>query len=230
MAKMRSVEPALQPLPSNLPSVAAVSSGKRTLAADSAGELFLSQDTGQHWKRVAMQWKGKVTQLQLADSISTGGALSIVHGGAPEQGLAEVKGTVVDSTGTVIAGAIVEARAYTEKVTAAEKRTIVTNRTGGYDLAALPPGGYRITISAPGFKTSQHDLTLQPQDIALLSPTLQVGAVAETVAVQGAYADTTDEIGAIKAKRPQSPPLFRLTTDSGAVWLSSDGLHWQPAP
>jgi hypothetical protein len=146
------------------------------------------------------------------------------------QGLAEVKGTVVDSTGAAIAGATVEARAYAEKAMAAGKRTIVTNRTGGYDLAALPPGGYRITISAPGFETSQHDLTLQPQDIAVLSPTLKVGAVAETVTVQGAYADKTDEVGAIRVKRPQSPPLFRLTTDSGAVWLSSDGLHWQLAP
>jgi hypothetical protein len=207
-----------------------VSSGSRTLAADSTGTLFLSQDAGQHWKRVSAPWKGKVTQLQLADSVSKGGALSIVRGGAPVQGLAEVKGTVVDSTGAAITGATVEARAYAEEATAAGKRTVVTNRTGGYDLAALPPGGYRITISAPGFVTSQHDLTLQPQDIAVLATTLTVGAVAETVTVQGAYADTTDEIGAIKAKRPQSPPLFRLTTDTGAVWLSSDGLHWQPAP
>jgi hypothetical protein len=49
MAKMRSVQPALQPLPSKLPAATVVSSGTRTLAADSAGALFLSLDAGQHW-------------------------------------------------------------------------------------------------------------------------------------------------------------------------------------
>ncbi len=71
MAKLQSGKPALQPLPSSLPVAAVVSSGSRTLTADSAGALFLSLDAGQHWTRVATQWKGKVTQLRLAPAAAT---------------------------------------------------------------------------------------------------------------------------------------------------------------
>jgi len=40
---------------------------------------------------------------------------------------------------------------------------------------------------------------------------------------------------AIHVISPPNPPapsnvLFQLTTDSGAVWLSRDGTHWDPAP
>jgi hypothetical protein len=53
-------------LPSNLPSAASASNGRRMLAADTAGTLFLSKNGGKHWKTVKPQWQGKVTLLALS--------------------------------------------------------------------------------------------------------------------------------------------------------------------
>jgi hypothetical protein len=53
-------------LPSNLPSAASASNGRRMLAADTAGALFVSKNGGKHWKPVTPQWQGKVTQLALS--------------------------------------------------------------------------------------------------------------------------------------------------------------------
>ena len=57
-------------LPSKLPAAASVSSAARTLAADTAGALFLSVDAGRHWQPVAAAWPGKVAQLRLAPAPS----------------------------------------------------------------------------------------------------------------------------------------------------------------
>jgi len=138
MAKLQSVEPALQPLPSKLPTAAVVSSASRTLAADSDGALFLSLDSGQHWTRVATQWKGKVMQLRLA----------------PPAAMQLRQEQLRDSD---------EARAPAAADTGAD------------------------TISPPA---------------AAPAPT----------------------------KSPVPAAVFQLVTNKGAAWLSSDGLHWQPAP
>jgi hypothetical protein len=70
MAKKRNLRAAplqsSEALPSNLPTTWLVSSGARTLAADTAGALFLSLDAGRHWQPVAAAWPGKVAQLKLA--------------------------------------------------------------------------------------------------------------------------------------------------------------------
>jgi hypothetical protein len=133
MAAMQSVRPALPPLPSKLPVAAVVSSGSRTLAADSAGALFLTLDAGRHWKRVAAQWPGKVTQLRLAPAAAQLGGLEQLD------------------------------RDQASAAAAAD------------------------TISPP---------------VAAPAP----------------------------AKSPAPVAAFQLVTDSGAVWVSSDGLHWQPKP
>ena len=44
--------------------------GARSLAADTAGALFLSVDAGRHWQPVAAAWPGKVAQLRLAPAPS----------------------------------------------------------------------------------------------------------------------------------------------------------------
>jgi hypothetical protein len=58
------------PLPSNLTIVTIISNGHQTLAADTAGALFLSLDAGQHWTLVDQQWTGKAVQLSLTASPS----------------------------------------------------------------------------------------------------------------------------------------------------------------
>jgi hypothetical protein len=139
MAKLQSGKPAMQPLPSKLPTAAVVSSSTRMLAADSSGALFCSLDAGQHWTRVVSQWKGKVVQLRLAPAAAT-------QLNGQEQ--------LMDSD---------EARASAAADTRADN------------------------ISPPA---------------AAPAP----------------------------AKSPAPVTAFQLVTDKGAVWVSSDGLHWQRVP
>jgi hypothetical protein len=67
------IPPNAHPLPSKLPVITTAASGKLLLAADSAGALFYSANTGKSWKPVKPIWSGNVTQLAaLAESPGSG--------------------------------------------------------------------------------------------------------------------------------------------------------------
>jgi hypothetical protein len=61
---------ATAPLPSKRFAASTISNGLETLAVDSAGDLFLSKDTGKSWRRVAHQWTGKAIRVSLTSSSS----------------------------------------------------------------------------------------------------------------------------------------------------------------
>jgi len=94
-----------------------------------------------------------------------------------------VTGTVTDSTGAVISVATITlVNSQTGTVSTAN-----TNASGVYTAPFLPLGTYRLTISAPGFKSSQiGPFTLEAGQTARLDAALVVGEVGETVAVTGA--------------------------------------------
>jgi hypothetical protein len=119
------------PLPSNLATLTTISNGQQTLAADTAGVLFLSLDAGKHWTLVDKQWTGKPIRL---------------------------------------------------------------------DLSPQPP-----------------------------SPNLQRPASHESIsAAAAAPAQSGISGGVVTAAPTTTPSSFQLTTDSGAVWTSPDGLIWKP--
>jgi hypothetical protein len=53
------------PLPSKLPAVSTISNGHETLAVDSEGDLFVSEDASIRWRQVAHQWMGKAVKVSL---------------------------------------------------------------------------------------------------------------------------------------------------------------------
>src|SRR4029453_7098506 len=64
-------------------------------------------------------------------------------------------------------------------------RNVVTNETGGYVLANLPIGPYRLEVALPGFRTfSQTGIVLQVGSDPVINVSLEVGQVSETVEVQ----------------------------------------------
>src|SRR3982074_1766943 len=63
----------------------------------------------------------------------------------------DILGTVQDSTGAVIPEATV---ALTQVDTSAT-RNYITDSSGNYLFAHLPPGHYKILASKPGFKTQE---------------------------------------------------------------------------
>jgi hypothetical protein len=106
--------------------------------------------------------------------------LRIEHDRGPENGQAEVTGTVTDASGAVIPGATVTL----QQLSTAGKRSGHANNAGQFNFAALPAGHYKITIHSLGFLSASSSFSLQPRDRAILSVTLQVGAVSEMVTVQ----------------------------------------------
>src|ERR1700733_1132098 len=99
-----------------------------------------------------------------------------------QAGLVALSGRVNDPTGLAVAGA---------KVNAINVGTNVgyptqTNETGLYNLPSLPPGKYRIEVEKEGFeRIVKPDVELHVAETVSIDFSPQVGAVAQTVTVQG---------------------------------------------
>src|SRR2546423_8560585 len=99
-------------------------------------------------------------------------------------------GTITDPSGAAIANA---------KVTATNPATNLsvtgaTNATGLYSLKELPPGSYKITAEAPGFRTSSNTgVTLNAGTIARVDFKMQLGETREVVEVTGEAAAVNTE-------------------------------------
>src|ERR1051325_5781426 len=84
-----------------------------------------------------------------------------------------IRGTVTDLNHAVIVGATVSLAANETN----EERTNITNATGEYTISSLPPGAYKLTISAPGFQSFIHDLVLYVNQETRIDVTMTVGTV-----------------------------------------------------
>jgi hypothetical protein len=94
----------------------------------------------------------------------------------------EITGSVTDSTGAVISGALVT---LVNPATNTQ-RTARTNTDGIYDLPALPPGTYNLKAEMQGFSTQvRNDIDLQVAQVARLDIALRVGNVSEVIEVAG---------------------------------------------
>jgi len=95
--------------------------------------------------------------------------------------LAGVSGHITDRSGAVVAGATVTLRDASGKT-----RQTTTNTDGSFHLIELPAGKYELIATANGFKTNSQSIELQPSELALVQPLLDVGTASETVEVTGA--------------------------------------------
>src|SRR4051812_25874385 len=93
-------------------------------------------------------------------------------------------GTVVDTTGAIISGATVTA-VQTETNTTL---TAVTNETGYFVFAKVPPGKYTVTITANNFRPVKYNNTeiQTARETQLGKVALQIGGKSEVVEVTGA--------------------------------------------
>ena len=95
---------------------------------------------------------------------------------------ASITGTLRDATGAVVPGATVKS----SSIESGRDWTTLSNEVGIYNLPALPPGQYTVSVEAAGFKRMvTNAITLEVNQIARVDLTLEVGAVADTVAVSG---------------------------------------------
>jgi Carboxypeptidase regulatory-like domain/TonB-dependent Receptor Plug Domain len=105
----------------------------------------------------------------------------------------QITGTVKDPTGAVIAGAKLNLAS-----TAGEQRETTSDAEGFFRFPLLPPGGYTLKVSAPGFKVATFDnvmvkitqTTELSPEVALAGATEQISVSAEAPLVNAANSTT----------------------------------------
>jgi len=103
--------------------------------------------------------------------------VSAVYG---QGGRASITGTLTDSTGAVIPGAVVTATNTGTSFTS----NALTSDIGSFNLPLLPVGNYDVTVKKEGFKTeTRSGITLTADQIATLNLVLSVGATTDEVRV-----------------------------------------------
>jgi Carboxypeptidase regulatory-like domain len=106
-------------------------------------------------------------------------------------GTTSLRGTIMDKSGAVVAGATVN---LTDSQLGVH-RTTVSNSAGGYEFLSLQPGTYLLKVEAAGFRGyDQRNIQLLVNNPTTLNVTLEVGSRTETVEVSalGETINTTD--------------------------------------
>jgi hypothetical protein len=95
---------------------------------------------------------------------------------------AQLSGTVVDTSGAVIAAATVQIRSANGTL----QRTTQSDRNGSFIISGLAAGNYRLVVSNPDFETKEIPVTIGTTGApARLRISLAVGAVSTTAGPGG---------------------------------------------
>jgi carboxypeptidase family protein len=121
--------------------------------------------------RRAMGWLGALVIFLLSASMAMG-----------QSSTGTILGTVKDPSGQVVPGAMVTAR----NVGTGATRAVTTGPDGSYRMPELPIGDYEIRTEHQGFSTEViSGVVLTVAEEAVENVTLQIGSLAQTVAVTG---------------------------------------------
>ncbi|MGC1105717.1 MAG: TonB-dependent receptor [Candidatus Acidiferrales bacterium] len=121
-------------------------------------------------------------------------------------------GEVVDSSGARVPNAKIVARAEQTSL----EREAIANAQGEFRISDLPPGPYRLTVSAAGFSNATSDVSAVVSSVQDVSVTLKPATVQQSVTVQGQASsittqplDVTSAVhgGAVSAHDLESLPL-----------------------
>lgn len=119
-----------------------------------------------------------------------------------------INGYVKDPSGASVVGATVRAVSMEQQLT----RAVVTDGTGYYNLLAMPPGTYQVSVESPGFERQvQTGVALTQGQTLRLDMEIKLGAVqAEiTVTSQAVLVNTTSQTlsALVDDRRVQDLPL-----------------------
>jgi len=136
-----------------------------------------------------------------------------------------IEGTVVDSTGAIVVGAMVEIR---NPITGFEQ-TAVTDSMGTFRFANIPFNPYHLQVSQPGFAPAAQDVNVRSAVTVPIKVTLSVAGISETVQVEAGGQDILENVPYAHAdvnistldKLPMFSPASGL---SDAIVLSSPGV------
>lgn len=118
-----------------------------------------------------------------------------------------ISGIVADPSGSVIAGAQLQAT----NIDTGQTLVTVSNSDGDFVFALLQLGHYKVEVTAPGFKsTVRNDLTLLAGQEIALKLQLEVGAVSQTITISG------------------EPPALNTSNSAQITTLSGASVHLLP--
>jgi TonB dependent receptor/Carboxypeptidase regulatory-like domain/TonB-dependent Receptor Plug Domain len=136
--------------------------------------------------------------------------------------LLQLSGTVVDTSGAVVAGATVLVRS----ANAAGQMTTQTDTNGSFTISGLSAGNYRLVASKPGFETKEMPVTIGTTEApGPLHISLAVSPVSTTITVKGrddsllGIADSATQ-GTVGAAEIQDRPILR----SGEILETIPGM------
>src|SRR5579864_5092549 len=127
-----------------------------------------------------------------------------------------IVGEVVDTTGARVPSAKIVARSLQTSF----ERQAISDAQGEFRLADLPPGPYRLTVSASGFMDATSDVSAVVSSVQDVSVALKPAAVQQSVTVKAeASSITTEPIditsavhgGAVSARDLANIPLAHRT-------------------
>lgn len=120
---------------------------------------------------------GKATRVVVLAAVAAAMAAASVQA---QSGTTSIAGRVTDALGSVVPGAT----ATVTNVATGVPRTTVTNDSGLYQLTALQPGLYDLTVALAGFRTASFaKLQLRVDTQVRQDVQLSIGELTETVAV-----------------------------------------------
>lgn len=100
-----------------------------------------------------------------------------------------LRGAVQDASGARISAA----RISVQPAGSNARREAVAEDRGEFRVDDLPPGNYRVSISAPGFNPAEVDISIAVATVRDISVTLHPSSVQETVRVQGETSSITTQ-------------------------------------
>jgi hypothetical protein len=104
--------------------------------------------------------------------------------------LSTLRGVAQDHTGSVVPS-VQLTLLHTER---GLQRSVITNQAGEFEVPDLPPGTYRLTATAPGFKTFiADDILLEGNQVRRIDVALQIGEVSTQVSVSAGAAVISTE-------------------------------------
>lgn len=127
--------------------------------------------------------------------------------------LGTIRGTVVDQKGEAVPNASVQVTDLGTDIS----QSLVSNGEGDYEAPGLKSGNYRVTVTAPGFKTTEINAVLSGSDVVRADARLEVGEASAVVSVSA-------EAGLIQTEAPtisgtiNNKQLIELPRDSRDIY------------
>jgi Carboxypeptidase regulatory-like domain/Putative zinc-finger len=144
-------------------------------------------------------------------------ALEVERASGQNETLAGVSGRITDRTGATISGARVSLRDAAGKT-----RQTTTGADGSFHLTELPAGQYELMATASGFKTIEQSIQLNPSQLAMLQPVLDIGTALEQVTVEGGAQTVNTEDASLSQNNTEGASLSQ-NVDARVFGGNGDG-------